>query len=110
MREIEQTLDVVQSSTDAASMKAMLDAIDEIRTTLSGLKSSDVQPKFYEEVLASLPQFVACGPQSAGKSSVLRRVSGISLPEASTLCTRIATMVQMRRDAAAEPSNWHLWM
>ena len=32
----------------------------------------------------------------------MRRVCGISLPEASTLCTRIATLVQMRR--SAEPS------
>lgn len=104
VRGMERPLGAVQSSPNAASMKVMLDAIDEIRTTLSGLKSTDVQPNFYEEVLASLPQFVACGPQSAGKSSVLRRISGISLPEASTLSTRIATMVQMRRDAAAEPS------
>ena len=52
-------------------------------------------------ILTVLPQFVAVGPQSAGKSSVIRRVSGVALPEASTLCTRIATMVQMRR--AKEP-------
>ena len=38
----------------------------------------------------------------SGKSSAVRRVCGISLPEASTLCTRIATLVQMRR--SAEPS------
>ena len=79
----------------------MLDTIDEIRTTLGGLKgASDQADFFYEEILAVLPQFVAVGPQSAGKSSVIRRVSGVALPEASTLCTRVATMVQMRRDAA----------
>ena len=79
----------------SASTSAMLDTIDAIRTQLSGLKD---QADFYEEILAVLPQFVAVGPQSAGKSSVIRRVSGVALPEASTLCTRVATMVQMRRD------------
>ena len=54
---------------------------------------------FNEEILSTLPQFVACGPQSAGKSSVIRRLSGISLPEASTLCTRVATVICMRREA-----------
>ena len=44
-----------------------------------------------------LPQFVACGAQSSGKSSVIRRISGISLPEASGLCTRITTIIQLRR-------------
>ena len=28
---------------------------------------------------------------------MIRRISGVSLPESSTLCTRIATLVQMRR-------------
>jgi len=82
----------------SSSMQCKLDTIDEIRTALSSLKGGDDQD-FYEEILGSLPQFVACGPQSAGKSSVIRRISGVALPEASTLCTRIATMVQMRRHA-----------
>ena len=92
------------SSMESAATSAMLDTIDEIRTTLGGLKgASDQADFFYEEILAELPQFVAVGPQSAGKSSVIRRVSGVALPEASTLCTRVATMVQMRRDA--EPTH-----
>ncbi len=80
------------SSTSA--MNTMLDTIDRVRVTLSGLKESET---FYEEVLSSLPQFVVCGPQSAGKSSVIRRISGVALPEATTLCTRIATVIQIRR-------------
>ena len=60
----------------------ILDIIDQVRASLSGLQES--QRAFYEELLAPLPQFVACGPQSAGKSSAVRRVCGISLPEAST--------------------------
>jgi Dynamin family len=78
----------------SSRMKEKLDIIDKVRAALGGLKDNKV---FYEELLSALPQFVACGPQSAGKSSVIRLVSGVSLPEASTLCTRIATMVQMRR-------------
>ena len=83
---------------EPASAVAMLDTIDEIRATLSGLQGANDECDFYEEILAVLPQFVAVGPQSAGKSSVIRRVSDVALPEASTLCTRIATMVQIRRD------------
>ncbi len=75
-------------------MKDMLDTIDRIRVSLGGLADCET---FYEEVLASLPQFVVCGPQSAGKSSVIRRISGVALPEATTLCTRISTVVQIRR-------------
>ena len=49
-------------------------------------------------MLEELPQFVSVGAQSAGKSSVIRRISGISLPEAATCCTKIATSIQLRRD------------
>jgi hypothetical protein len=80
-------------SDDATTRK--LDAIDEVRLLLSELRDT----AFYEEILSTLPQFVACGPQSSGKSSVIRRLSGISLPEASTLCTRVATVISMRREA-----------
>ena len=80
-------------SDDATTQK--LDAVDNVRLLLSELRDT----AFYEEILSTLPQFVACGPQSSGKSSVIRRLSGISLPEASTLCTRVATVVSMRREA-----------
>lgn len=43
-------------------------------------------------------KFVACGAQSGGKSSVIRTVSGIPLPEDSNCCTRIAILIQLRRD------------
>jgi hypothetical protein len=82
------------SLTDEATTQK-LDAIDKVRLLLAELRDT----AFYEEVLSTLPQFVACGPQSAGKSSVIRRLSGISLPEASTLCTRVATVICMRREA-----------
>lgn len=48
-----------------ATKKHILDIIDEVRGSLGGgLQGS--QQAFYEELLASLPQFVAVGPQSAG--------------------------------------------
>ena len=55
------------SSMESAATSAMLDTIDEIRTTLGGLKgaSDQADSDFYEEILAVLPQFVAVGPQSA---------------------------------------------
>jgi hypothetical protein len=80
-------------SDDATKQK--LDAIDKVRVVLSELRDT----AFYEEILSTIPQFVACGPQSGGKSSVIRRLSGVSLPEASTLCTRVATVISMRREA-----------
>jgi hypothetical protein len=76
----------------------MLDTVDSIRKCLNGLNGTATDQAFHKELLASLPQFVACGPQSAGKSSVMRRLSGVQLPEASTLCTRIATVLKLRRD------------
>ena len=76
------------------NFKELLNTIDQVRVQLCEVQDQS----FYEELLAALPQFVACGPQSAGKSSVIRRVSGIALPEAATLCTRVATMIQMRRE------------
>jgi hypothetical protein len=80
-------------SDDATKQK--LNAIDTVRLLLAELRDT----AFNEEILSTLPQFVACGPQSTGKSSVIRRLSGISLPEASTLCTRVATVICMRREA-----------
>ena len=55
----------------AKATKNILDVIDEVRGSLGGGLQGSHQQAFYEELLASLPQFVAVGPQSAGKSSAL---------------------------------------
>ncbi|ROT40756.1 hypothetical protein SODALDRAFT_291136 [Sodiomyces alkalinus F11] len=47
----------------------------------------------------SLPQLVAVGDQSSGKSSVLESITGFAFPRAPGLCTRYATQITCRRDA-----------
>lgn len=71
-----------------------LDTIDDVRKMFTAQNSDE---PYFEELLSVLPQAVVVGAQSAGKSSALRRISGISLPEASTLCTRMATVIRIRR-------------
>lgn len=45
----------------------------------------------------SLPQIIVCGDQSAGKSSVLEAISGVSFPVKSNVCTRFPTELVLRR-------------
>lgn len=46
-----------------------------------------------------LPEIIVCGDQSAGKSSVLEAISGMSFPTKDNLCTRFPTELVLRRDA-----------
>ncbi|KAL2758434.1 hypothetical protein ACRALDRAFT_1080266 [Sodiomyces alcalophilus JCM 7366] len=45
-----------------------------------------------------LPEIIVCGDQSAGKSSVLEAISGMSFPAKDNLCTRFPTELVLRRD------------
>lgn len=45
------------------------------------------------------PEIIVCGEQSAGKSSVLKAISGMSFPTKDNLSTRFATELVLRRDA-----------
>ncbi|KAH6975067.1 dynamin family protein [Ilyonectria sp. MPI-CAGE-AT-0026] len=45
-----------------------------------------------------LPQLVAVGDQSSGKSSLLESLTGIPFPRGQELCTRYATQITHRRD------------
>lgn len=40
-----------------------------------------------------LPRMVVCGSQSVGKSSLLKRLSGVKLPRAAGTCTKCPTEV-----------------
>ena len=52
--------------------------------------------KFRQDGLANLPQIVACGDTSSGKSSVLEALFGIPFPTDSTICTRFTTEIALR--------------
>lgn len=62
----------------------LLDSIDQLRS--EGLSR-----------YVSLPQIIVCGDQSAGKSSVLEAISGVSFPVQSKTCTRFPTELILRR-------------
>ncbi|KAJ5604877.1 hypothetical protein N7510_010031 [Penicillium lagena] len=71
-----------------AEQSLLLDKIDELRTIGVG-------------TFVQLPQLIVCGNQSSGKSSVLEAISRVSFPIKSTLCTRFATEVSLRRHPTA---------
>ncbi|RYP17711.1 hypothetical protein DL765_004389 [Monosporascus sp. GIB2] len=62
----------------------LLDSVDQLR--LQGINN-----------YVSLPQIIVCGDQSAGKSSVLEAISGVSFPVNGNLCTRFPTELVLRR-------------
>ncbi|KAG4257564.1 hypothetical protein FPRO03_13870 [Fusarium proliferatum] len=49
----------------------------------------------------ALPQLVAVGDQSSGKSSLLENLTGIPFPRGQELCTRYATQITHRRDVVS---------
>ncbi|ETS76893.1 hypothetical protein PFICI_10767 [Pestalotiopsis fici W106-1] len=51
--------------------------------------------------IISLPQLVVCGDQSAGKSSVLERLTKIPFPRSDSLCTRFPTEIIIRHTSGA---------
>lgn len=70
-----------------------LNRIDDIRGKLLPMKKE----KSFDEIFSNIPQFIVVGPQSSGKSSVLRRITGINLPISSGVCTRVPVVIKLRR-------------
>jgi GTPase SAR1 family protein len=54
------------------------------------------------QVFVVLTFAVVCGDQSSGKSSVLEAITEIPFPRSSTLCTRFATQLILRRTATTK--------
>ncbi|KXS17655.1 P-loop containing nucleoside triphosphate hydrolase protein [Gonapodya prolifera JEL478] len=81
--------DVAHQVTPAPSVLAseLLDRIDSVR-------------KLGVNHLISLPQIAVVGDQSAGKSSLLEAISGISFPKDKEMCTTFATQIVMAKGAS----------
>ena len=80
-------------------LQTLLDKTDRLREKLSELKN----PKLLNELFQVFPQFAVLGNQSAGKSSLLRRISKTKLLEANKRCTRIAILLKLRRGLLTKP-------
>ncbi|KAI0250036.1 P-loop containing nucleoside triphosphate hydrolase protein [Lactifluus subvellereus] len=69
-----------------AQKRRMLDSVNRLRATGAHLD-------------LDIPVIAVLGSQSAGKSSVIESISGITLPRASGTCTRCPTECQLSRSA-----------
>lgn len=79
-----------QLQTDALSQLRSKDQLD-LLDSIDQLRSEGI------DYYVSLPQIIVCGDQSAGKSSVLEAISGVSFPVQSNTCTRFPTELILRR-------------
>ena len=78
----------------AASEQAKLyfNTIDKVHEILESAK----------DLVKEVPSCVVVGMQSAGKSSVLSRISGIPFPQDSEVCTRVAIELRLRRSLTTD--------
>lgn len=67
-------------------------------TNLSRLQRIDQLREKNIGTYLPLPQLVAVGDQSSGKSSLLETLTGIPFPRGQELCTRYATQITHRRE------------
>lgn len=67
--------------------KLYFNTIDKVHEILESAK----------DLVKEVPSCVVVGMQSAGKSSVLSRISGIPFPQDSEVCTRVAIELRLRR-------------
>jgi GTPase SAR1 family protein len=83
---VSSTLDKVPLGSEEENSK-LLDLIDKLRECRI-------------DQYIDLPQVVAVGDQSSGKSSVLEAITGIPFPRDSIQCTRFATQIRLKRDTS----------
>jgi GTP-binding protein EngB required for normal cell division len=77
-------MDIAMNDFQSKDHRDLLDIIDQLRS--QGFSR-----------YIDLPQIIVCGDQSAGKSSVLEAISGMSFPTKDNLCTQFATELILRR-------------
>lgn len=76
-----------------STLAQKLALIEELRTTLG---KAGIQ----------CPGVLVVGAQSAGKSSVLERLTGISFPRSENTCTRVPTIVQLQTSHTQKPVSY----
>lgn len=74
---------------------------DTLLTSSSRLRKIDLLREINIGKYLPLPQLVAVGDQSTGKSSLLESLTGIPFPRGQELCTRYATQITHRREINA---------
>lgn len=76
----------------------LLDLADQARRVLvrTGAAGQAGNDSSLSKVLDEVPQIVVVGAQSAGKSSVLSRLSGILFPTNAERCTLVGTVLELR--------------
>ncbi len=79
------------------AFQAIGQQLKEVNDTLGTLQSLGIQH------VASLPELVLVGDQSAGKSSIMSAIAGLNLPHNTGVCTRCPVHIRLSR---AVGSDW----
>ena len=79
------------------AFQAIGQKLKEVNDTLGTLQSLGIQH------VASLPELVLVGDQSAGKSSIMSAIAGLNLPHNTGVCTRCPVHIRLSR---ATGSDW----
>ncbi|KAF8038487.1 hypothetical protein BT93_B1128 [Corymbia citriodora subsp. variegata] len=77
-------------------IRPLLDAINRIRNLM------DMEESIH------LPTIVVVGDQSSGKSSVLKSLAGINLPQGQGICTRVPLIMQLQNNPQADRPQLYL--